>query len=72
MAFALEEKEKILEILGNKELPSTTIYKRVGKGYWRIVMLLEDLEREKKVRKIQKGGWTYWRKNGKGGLEKNN
>lgn len=65
----MEEKTKkeILEFLGDKEKSSTEIYHKFNnKSYYLIVEILEEMEKEKLLDKIEVGNFTFWKVRAKG------
>lgn len=57
-----EFKQKILEYL--KKNPSSSISKIAfifGLNYYKALLLIEELEKEKKVVRIQDKRWVYWK-----------
>lgn len=52
---------KILDILKNGEKSSTEISSLLNRNYYDCLKLLEKLETEDKIIKIQMGKFTFWR-----------
>jgi hypothetical protein len=59
-----ELKKKILEFLKQGEtrfISTTEIHATMNKGFYLIRNLMQDLETEDKVEKINFGGYTFWK-----------
>jgi DNA-binding PadR family transcriptional regulator len=57
-----ELKKEILEFLKDKEKSSTEIYHEFSrKNYYTILKILEEMEQEKLITKIEVGNFTFWK-----------
>jgi len=59
-------KQKVIDFLENKDKSSTEITSHLGRDYYFVLKLLEEMEGEGIIEKLEVGKFTYWRvkKNG--------
>lgn len=53
--------DKILDLIKKEEKPTSEIARRIKRNYYDTLDFLENLEKEKKVEKIMKNKFSYWR-----------
>lgn len=56
-----DNKNKILEILKEGEKSTTELSSVINRDYYYCIRLLEELEKEKLIMKIEVGKFTFWK-----------
>jgi len=56
-----DPKERILEFLKTKEKSTTEISSFLSRNYYDAIEILEELEKEGKIERLNAGNYTFWR-----------